>query len=333
MCFAGTFWTSMFIIHQSLCRAQAMAGLLLVCAVVVFAQGGSIQGQLLLPDGSPLNESTRISLETLRGVKGTLFTDNQGRFNFPGLTPGAYQVIVEGDGNRYETTTANVEVFPSSPALLTITLKEKKDGRTKGNNSVSATELDTEIPPKAKKEFERASAAVAENKPTEAMIHLRQAIAIYPRYLKARNDLGAQLLEQGKLDEAADELRLAVEIDSKAFNPHLNLGIVLVRQHKFAEAGAILAEAVALNAGSPAARLYNGLALEGLKDFEAAERELKAAFELGSTPYAVALFHLGLVLMSKGERERAAAAFESYLREAPQGANAREAAALLRTLK
>ncbi len=323
----------MFIILQYFFRAQAMTGLLLVCALIVFAQGGSIRGQLLLPDGNPLNEATRISLETSRGVKATIFTDNQGRFSFPGLTPGTYQVIVEGDRTRFETTTANVEVFPSSPVLLTITLKEKKDAKTKRENSVSVAELDAGVPSKAKKEFERAGAAAAEHKTSEAISHLRQAIAIYPRYLMARNDLGAQLLEQGKLDEAADELRRALEIDPKAFNPHLNLGIVLVQQHKFSEAAPVLAEAVALNAASPAARLYNGMALEALKDFKTAERELRAAFELGSTPYAVALFHLGLVYMSQGDRERAVAAFKNYLREAPAGANAQEAAALLRTLK
>lgn len=282
-----------------------------------------------------LNEATRISLETGRGVKATVFTDNQGQFIFPGLTPGSYQVTIEGDRNRFETTTAAVEVFPNAPTFLNIVLKEKKSSKARkgGENSVSVAELDADVPSKAKKEFERASTAAGEGKTTEAIAHLRQAIAIYPRYLMAHNDLGAQLLGQGKLTEAAEELRRALEIDSKAFNPHLNLGIVLVQQKNLTEAAAILKVAVSLNASSPSARLYNGIALEGLKDLEGAEREFKSAYELGGSDYVSALFHLGQIYMSMADRQKAVAAFKSYLHEAPDGPNARQARSLLGMLK
>ena len=321
-------------IIKRLFHGMAMAGLVFVWAASVCAQGGTIRGRLLLPGGYTLNEATRISLETGRGVKATVFTDNQGAFIFPGLTPGSYQVIIEGDRVRYETTTANVEVFPNAPSLLNIVLREKKGSRTKNNeNSVSVAELDAAVPAKAKKEFEKASTAAAEGKPAQAIAHLREAIAIYPRYLMARNDLGAQLLGQGKLAEAAEELRRALEIDPKAFNPHLNLGIVLVQQKSFSEAAAILKVAVSLNASSPAARLYNGLALEGLKDLEGAERELKSAYELGGPAFATAHFHLGQIYMSRGDRPKAVAAFKTYLREAPDGPDARQSRTLLAKLK
>jgi tetratricopeptide (TPR) repeat protein len=317
------------ILHR-LFHGLALAGLMVVWVSSVSAQGGTIRGRLLLPGGYTLNEATRISLETGRGVKAIVFTDNQGQFIFPGLTPGTYQVVIEGDRVRYETTTANVEVFPNSPAFLSIVLREKKGSKTKnGENSVSVEELDAAVPSKAKKEFERAGVAAADGKTAQAIAHLRQAIAIYPRYLMAHNDLGAQLLGQGKLAEAAEELRRALEIDPKAFNPHLNLGIVLVQQKNFSEAAAILKVTVSLNAGSPAARLYNGLALEALKDLDGAEREFKSAFELGGPAYAVALFHLGQVYIS---REKAVAALKSYLHEASDGPKAKEARGLLSKL-
>lgn len=322
-------------ILQRLSYLLATTGLVLACAASLAAQGGSIRGELVLPAGNSLNESTRISLETGRGVKAIVFTDNRGRFQFAGLTPGSYQVIIEGDKVRFETTTASVEVFPNAPALLNIVLKEIKSSKESkgGGNSVSAAELDPAIPAKAKKEFERASTASNEGKTEEAIAHLRQAIAIYPRYLMAHNDLGAQLLGQRKLDEAAEELRRALEIDPKAFNPHLNLGIVLVQQQKFLEAAPILSVAVSLNSGSPAARLYNGIALQGLNDLDGAERELKSAYDLGGAPYAVALFHLGEVFMNKRERKNAVAAFENYLQKAPDGVNVQQARALLITLR
>jgi Flp pilus assembly protein TadD len=335
MCFARMIPTSMRAILQRLFYGLATAGFVLLCAASLAAQGGSIRGRLFLPGGATLNEATRISLETSRGVKATVFTDNQGQFNFPGLTPGTYQVIIEGDRSRFETTTANIEVFPNAPALLNIVLREKKVSKAMkgGENSVSVAELDADVPAKAKKEFERASSAAEQGKTAEAIAHLRQAITIYPRYLMAHNDLGAQLLGQGKLEEAAEELHKALEIDSKAFNPHLNLGIVLVQQHKFSEAEAMLKVAVSLNAGSPSARMYNGIALEGLNIFDEAERELKAAHELGGSDYAKALFHLGQVYMNTGQLEKAVTALKSYLREAPSGPHAQQAQTLLGTLK
>lgn len=314
-------------------RGVLLTALLILSASSVAAQGGSIQGRVALASGGALNEQTRISLQTSRGMKATVFTDNQGQFSFRGLNPGTYEVVVEADPSRFDVTTVSVEVFPNSPALLRIVLKEKKGGSKNSANLVSTSELDPAIPAKAKKEFERASDASSEGKTAEAITHLRKAIELYPAYLMAHNDLGAQLLAQGKLAEAAEELRRAIKIDQKAFNPKLNLGIVLVQQHNFSEAAAMLRDAIALNSAAPAAHLYFGLALEGLNDLEAAEKELKTAHDLGGSPYAIALYHLGHDYLNRGDRKKAVGAFERYLSEAPKADNASEVRALLGTIR
>ena len=307
---------------------------LLLAAGSALAQGGSISGRIALASGERYNEATRVTLQNARGVKGTIFTDSQGQFSFRGLTPGVYDVVVDADPSRFEMTTATVEVFPNSPALLRITLKEKKAaGPRNGANSVSTDELDAAIPGKARKEFERASNASDEGRTEEAILHLRNAIEIYPAYLMARNDLGAQLLAEGKLAEAEEELRRAIKLGPKAFNPKLNLGIVLVQQHAFSEAAEVLREAITLNSAAPSARLYNGLALEGLSDFDAAAKELEASHELGGIPYALSLYHLGHIYLNKGDRKRAVETFKLYLTEAPLASNAGEVKALLATIQ
>jgi tetratricopeptide (TPR) repeat protein len=293
-----------------------------------FAQSpGSITGKVVLPDGSNLAQGIRISLETMRGVKSNVYTDNQGAFAFRGLTPGSYQIIVEADKTLWETTTANLEVFPGAPAILTITLKPKKTTSTKpkGGDSVTATELGNSVPPKAQKEFDRATEATRQGKVEDAITHLRKAIDYYPGYLMARNDLGAQLLEQGKLEEAEKELRAAIAIDSKAFNPHLNLGIVLIAQKQFPESEEVLRKAVSFDPKSPAARFYLGQSLEGLEQFVPAIREFNTAHNLGGTVFAVALFHLGNVYLRLGDREQALTSFRKYVAEAPKGSYFAEA--------
>lgn len=317
-----------------LTKVLLLAALVLLVPAASFAQGGSIRGNVLLPNGAFLNERARVTLMVDRGVKSNVYTDEQGRFQFGGLTPALYEIVVDPDGNRFERASARVEVFPGAPSIININLVEKKSSQSKSSTKViSAGELDGAIPSKAKKEFQRASELAASGQNDEAISHLRKAIEIYPQYLMAHNDLGAQLLAQQKLDEAAVEFRRAMEIDPKAFNPRLNLGIVLVQQKQYGPALTVLHEALGLQSDSPAAILYDGLARQGLKDFAGAERQLLLAHNLGGAQFATALFHLGQIYADKGDRPRAREALEEYLREQPNGPESADARKLLKILR
>ncbi|MGH9971872.1 MAG: tetratricopeptide repeat protein [Pyrinomonadaceae bacterium] len=294
---------------------------------------GSIRGKVVLPNGALMTQGTRIVLQTMRGVEASVFTNNEGQFEFTKLRPGSYQLVIEGENQQFETTTENVEVVRALPVVLTIVLKSRTESTRKKATAISAAELGSDIPAKAKKEFELGSSASKGGKYEDAIAHLRKAIAIYPGYVMARNDLGAQLLGQGKLDDAEEELRRAIELDSKAFNPHLNLGIVLVHQQKFSEAAEILKQALSLEPGSASARLYSGMALVGLDDFFGAERELKTAHDLGGPAYAMALFQLGQIYLNRGDNKQAVRMFETYLQESPNAANAVEVKKLLAMLQ
>src|SRR5438552_78186 len=265
------------------------------------SSGGIIRGRVVLPSGGFLSESVRISLQTIRGTDASVFTDSTGKFEFTRLASGRYQVVVEADPRLYESATESVEIVRGMQALLNIVLREKNQpGRPKAA-TVSAAELGSKVPAKAQKEFDRASAAGKNGKAEEAIAHLRNAIAIYPRYLMAHNDLGAQLLELNRLDEAEKELRLALEIDPAAFNPTLNLGIVLIKKHEIQEATTVLEKAVSMQSQSPAARLFYGMALMDASEPERAEKYFLAACDLGGKQYAEALFHLGQLYMDRGD--------------------------------
>jgi Flp pilus assembly protein TadD len=296
---------------------------------------GSIRGRVVLPDGAPVSEAFRITLSVLRGTQAVAYTDQQGQFEFRGLTPGEYAIEVEvGDRRRFDVTRETIQVFRGTPSNVTLALKEKTESTSvKGAPSVSVAEIAQNIPSKARGEFDRGSKAAKEGKKAEAIAHLRKAIEIYPDFLMARNDLGALLLESGSLDEAEQELRRAVEVDPKAFNPKVNLGIVLVKKHEFAEAVLILDQGTALNPGSPLARLYLGMALIAVENLDRAESELKTAYEFGGREYALALFSLGQLYMQKGQRGAALRSFELYLRDAPNAENSNEARKLISMLQ
>jgi Tfp pilus assembly protein PilF len=297
---------------------------------------GSIRGRVVMPNGAPVTEPVKIILRVLRGEQSIIYTDSEGMFKIENLSPGPYTVEAEDDRDRkYENVSVNVEIYPRSPALVTLYLKEKEDkSKAKpASNTVSAAEFEQKVPSAAEKEFDRATKAWKDGKSDEAVAHLRKAIEIYPDYLKAHNDLGTYFLSQGKLDDAATELREAVRIDPKAFNPRLNLGIVLVSQHDFRGAAENLDSALTLDATSPAAHLYSGLANIGLRDLERAEKELSSAYKLGGSQYALAQFHLGRIYMSRGENERALKAFETYLHDQPDAPNAEEVRLMIAKLR
>ena len=149
----------------------------------------------------------------------------------------------------------------------------------------------------------------------------------------ARNNLGVQLLAAGRLDEAATELEKAVQTDPKAFNPRLNLGIVLVERQAFAEAAEVLDRALTMSSDSAAAHLYDGLAHLALGQLTDAEKQLKTAYTIGGNSYSLALFHLGQIYMSRGEREQALQAFETYLHESPKAPNADQVRKLVAMLQ
>jgi Tfp pilus assembly protein PilF len=294
---------------------------------------GSIRGRVLAPDGSFVTQHVKLTLQTFREDVMHAFTDNQGQFEFPGLTPGNYKLEVQADPQRFEVFTTTLQVFRGTPTVVDVTLKEKANTAPTKPAAVSLSELERNVPAAAKKEFERGTQAANAGKTDEAIAHLRKAISIFPSYASAYNDLGTYFLAQGKLEDAAEAFRSAIKLDEKAFNPLLNLGIVLVHQKKFAEAFDVLAKAESQDPASPAAHLYNGMAAAGLNRFETAERQLKAAYSLGDSRYAIALFYLGQLYLTNADRKHALEFFEQYLEAAPAAANSEQVRQMIARLR
>jgi tetratricopeptide (TPR) repeat protein len=299
------------------------------------ADTGSIQGRVVRPNGAPISRPVKVTLRVLKGDKSVIFTDTEGVFNLSKLAPGSYTLEIEADKEQnFEAISERVQIYGNAPTFVMLYLKERVEAKEKrDSNVVSAGELDQKVPAEALKEFERGAHAREEGRLDEAVAHLRKALAIYPEYLKARNDLGAYLMAQGKFEEASEELRRATEMDSKSFNPHLNLGIVLIQQQKFREAADVLEKALTLDPTSAAARLYEGVALLGTGDGRRAERELSAAYESGGSQYALAQFYLGRLYAERGERALAVRALETYLRDKPDAANAEKVRAQIESLR
>ena len=296
---------------------------------------GSIRGRLLLPGGGYVNANVKVTLQTMRDVIVTIYTDSQGQFEFSELIPGSYQIEVDPtDRENFDVSSEAVQVFRGAPSVVAFTLKARAKSVVKpASRTVSLSELTRDVPSKAKKEFEKASNAAERGLAEEAISHLRKAIEIHPGFAIAYNDLGVQLLSLGRLNEAREALQRALELDSNSFNSALNLGIVYVHLHQFPHANEVLKKALALAPNSAAARLYAGLAHKGLGNSQLAERELKIAHDLGGVKYALALFYLGQLHLGHGNRSLALQYFEQYLTDVPDAVNADQVRQLIAVLR
>ena len=318
-----------------------------VLAVISFAQeppreinrgpdptNAVIEGRVLLPSGQSANFNVKIIFSEQHRPLATLYTNRHAEFRFPNLREGEYYVQAVADETIYEPVTQRVWLGRSLTYKLTIILRKKEETakREAGAQVVSSTELDRAAPRDAQKEYEQGVRMVDKGEARQAAERFQRAIAIYPDYLQARNDLGAQYLKLKRFDEAAEQFNFVLEKAPGYFNSRFNLGLVLIERKDYPAAIAQLNQAVAIDGARPAPRLWLGVALLQTGDLPGAERELSRALITGGASFVAAHYYLAHVFMRRGDSAEASRALKAYLEGSPKGEYAEEARLLLKKL-
>ena len=82
-----------------------------------FGQGANVlQGKVITPGGSQPTSPVRVKLTFNGRTMYETFTDLSGRFSFPGLSRGTYQLTAEGDGVSFETTSVYAQISAFGPS-------------------------------------------------------------------------------------------------------------------------------------------------------------------------------------------------------------------------
>ena len=285
-----------------------------------------IEGRVTLPSGFNANRNVKIILRNSLSHLSTLYTNKQGEFHIDNLGEGVYYVEAEVDDDRLEPVIEKVALGRGIVKELTIELREKKTPL--GINParvVSVAELRQAVPIAARKEYEQGLKLVSKGDITQAAEHFQQAISLYPEYLAARNDLGAQYLKLKRLDEAEKLFQAVLEEDPKNFNAKFNLGLVRVERKSYLEAISELRQAIVIDSTRPVARLWLGFALLESGDPASAETELTKALVMGGSECVAAHYHLARIYRARGDNTEALRAVRAYLDEAPKGEYVKEA--------
>jgi TolA-binding protein len=294
----------------------------------------SIAGRVLLPSGRSADVNIKVTLSNQQSMLMTLVTSKHGEFQFQNLSEGTYFVQAVDETNIFDGVTETVRLVRGQVTQVNLVLRSKAAAPTTTPKvtTVSAKTLEQQVPPAARKAYAQAVKLLSKGRRAEAIQQLQQALTLYPEYLAARNDLGAQLLKLNQFDEAATQFQRVLAQDPNYTNAHFNLGLVLLEQKRYGEALARLRQALALDQTRPDVQLWLGVALLETNDLAAAERALTKALITGGRELAVSHFYLAQLYLRRADAAAATQALKVYLEEAPKGEQVEEARALLKKL-
>jgi tetratricopeptide (TPR) repeat protein len=294
----------------------------------------AIQGRIFFPSGRRADApGLLVKLESVMNAPLTIFTDTSGAFAFKNLIPGTYTIVIEGNED-YETM--REQVYIDDPASSSVR------GRSVASTSARTITVPIYLIPKhtraAKPGVVNAVLAAAP-KPAanlysaalessragdhkKAVEQLKSALALYPKFSLALNELGVQYLFLAQPDNAATVLAEAVKLSPDEITPRLNYGIALLNQNKFAASEEQLRFVVGKNDSLATAHMYLGIALARQQKLDEAEKELLIAIAKNSSGVALAHRYLGGVYWGKREYQKAVDQLEIYLKLMPNAGDA-----------
>jgi tetratricopeptide (TPR) repeat protein len=304
--------------------------LIFTCSSAVAQNGANVlQGKVITPSGTQPTAPVRVKLTFNGRPIHETFSDLSGRFSFPGLGHGTYQLTAEGDGVNYETTTvyAELSAFGSAPQSFTQDIQLRPISHRPANQPGVVNAFKQSVPQAAKQSLELGVKLAEEGKIEPAIEKMRDAIKIFPDYFDAHLQLGNTFLKVEHFNDAIAELDLARQINPNDERAYQSFGLLLMKQKNFAVAVAVFAEAARLNPSNPLNAVMRATALihqaAGSNDDRAyllsrAEVAISQAANLSDNKVKPDSLTLALFYDLRGQPEKAASELESYLQKNPQ---------------
>lgn len=317
------------------CALVAFAFALVAYSIPAAAQSGTVKGKVTGADGKPLEGAKVVIEHVATSRKNESKTDKRGEYVQVGLTPGEYKITVtHGDLKQEQTTRIGVEVKE-----LHFDLKAGAAAAAGGGGKPSDAELKKheERLEKIKTTFTEGATATNEGRYDEAIAKFNAVLVDFPGCIDCYNNLGTVYTRQKDWVKAEESYRKALAADANSLDAYNGLSNVFSQQGKMKEAQEMAAEAAKRAAtgagGGNATALYNAAVMAwNANDFAKANELLTQAVK-ADPKHAEVHFMLGRVLINLGKLGEAATEFETYLKLAPSGPNAKEAQSNFDALK
>ncbi len=254
-----------------------------------------------------------------------------GTFLFTDVPSGDYVVEVRSPG--YESTRTEIRDWSGISDISVPLGRPVADGKAlapPGSPTVSLRTL--KVPTKAMKLAARAQAESDKQNLEEAVEWLQKAVAVFPDFVEAWNNMGVTYMRMGKQKEAESAFLKALETHSQAVPALRNLGYLYLRTERPREALSVLLRArEAQGEKDIYIETYLGHALYGTRQYREAEAVLKGAIRIKSD-FAPALYPLALAQVQLHEYQDARRTFTRFLEASDKGSEADVARSLLARL-
>jgi tetratricopeptide (TPR) repeat protein len=311
--------------------------LFLACFSAASAQS-VLSGKVITPSGTQPTNPVRVKLTFNGRAINETFTDLSGRFSFPGVGRGTYQLTADGDGINFETTTVDVEIpaFGSAPSSFTQDIQMRPMIHKPASQPGVVNAFTQSVPEAAKQALALGVKLAGEGKVQEAVDSMHNAVKIFPDYFDAHLELGNIFLKTEQFNLAIAELDLARQVNPNDERTYQSFGLLLMKQRNFGMAVLIFTEAARLNPANPLNAVMKATALihqaavtpESAPATESrsyllgrAEVAISQAAELSENKLRPDTMTIALFYELKGDPEKAATELESYLKKNPQMKN------------
>lgn len=248
----------------------------------------------------------------------SLEADAHGRFRVAGLDPGDYTVgvFLPGRGSLQQT----VAVGPGTAdrrrrVAVVLKIEESRIERDARHGTVSTREL--AIPAGARREFDEAQRMLGRRDVPGAVKRLERAVEVAPNFSEAWNTLGTIAYQQRQSARAEECFRAALAADEAAFEPLVNLGGVLLTELRLDEALQYNLRAMLARPNDALANSQLGLTYYHLNRLDLAEKYLDAAVRLDPGHFSCPQLAMAEIHLRRGERKKAAADMQDFLRWHP----------------
>jgi tetratricopeptide (TPR) repeat protein len=241
-----------------------------------------------------------------------------GRFEFRGLPRARFRVVAKAPGYHNHTMAVDLTLVARANVVLSLqsekTFDERKAASPAGPALVAAQSY--QVPPDARREFEKGQKAAHENKIDEAVQAYRRALEIYPNFAEAYEALGTVYMDQQNWPEAEENLKKSIELNSQFASAHTALGALYNRTERAPEAVPELERSLELNPNSWQAHFELAQALLATGKAEEAEPHARRAREMEPKQPLTHLV-LGNVLLRRNDLTGAKQEYHSFLAAAP----------------
>jgi tetratricopeptide (TPR) repeat protein len=182
--------------------------------------------------------------------------------------------------------------------------------------------VDLNIPERARKEFDKAAQFEAKGNWQRAIERLNKAIAIYPQYAQAYNNLGVAYGHLGDRVRNIEALQKAISLNDHFAAAYLNLARVAIVDRDFPQAEVLLNKATAID--STDAQILGALANMELLDhhYEQALATCRRAHSTARGEHAVVHYVAARIFEQENRPLDAVAELRVFLSEEQSGPRA-----------